>query len=265
MGGTLDDALGEAYDKAARLLGLTVGGGGGPAVEALAEKGDPKAFVLPVPMQAKKDCNFSFAGLKNAFRLAVMSSIQKHQEEKAVLGQNGDGNEEGEGGSTAEKCGASLPEEVKADLAASFQHTAIKHLEDRVARAMDTMGRMYPPASGVEEGEGEGEGMGQDVGQSEARALAVVGGVAANREIRRRLQALCDSRPTPWTIVVPPAKLCTDNGVMVAWAGVERIRAGMQNNPQGQGVYARLPLGRTVEDAAQETERIGRVTTLGKC
>lgn len=53
-------------------------------------------------------------------------------------------------------------------------------------------------------------------------------------------------------MVVPPARLCTDNGVMVAWAAVERLREGMSNDPEGQEVYARLPLGRSAGDAAAE-------------
>ena len=44
-------------------------------------------------------------------------------------------------------------------------------------------------------------------------------------------------------MVVPPARLCTDNGVMVAWAAVERLNKGMSNDAEGQAVYARLPLG----------------------
>lgn len=63
------------------------------------------------------------------------------------------------------------------------------------------------------------------------------------------LQALCDERePEAWQMVVPPARLCTDNGVMVAWAAVERLREGMSNNAEWQEVYARLPLGRCVGD-----------------
>lgn len=54
-------------------------------------------------------------------------------------------------------------------------------------------------------------------------------------------------------MVVPPARLCTDNGVMVAWAGIERLKMGMSNSAEGQMVYARLPLGRyadAVDDPA---------------
>ena len=61
-----DDALGEAYDKTARLLGLNVGGGGGPALEALAKNGDATAYKFPVPLRQRKNCDFSYAGLKTA-------------------------------------------------------------------------------------------------------------------------------------------------------------------------------------------------------
>ena len=83
LGGTLDDSLGEAYDKTARLLGLPVGGGGGPAVEQLARAGDPKAIPLTVPMQTRKDCDFSYAGLKTNVRRAAEQMLQKHNEELA--------------------------------------------------------------------------------------------------------------------------------------------------------------------------------------
>eukprot|EP00752_Nemacystus_decipiens_P009626 g8601.t1 len=349
LGGTVDDALGEAYDKAARLLGLRVGGGGGPAVEALALNGDPSAVPLAVPMQSRKDLDFSFAGLKNSFRMAVTRVVEEKEKEArkyqggaeanvaTAAGETGDGDKISPAASM-EKRGAALPESTRADLAASFQHTAIQHLEERVRRAMDSCEAMVatvpsaPPArsppgtssgqgtppkelpSGFGEAEfarpyggefgeaefqrasagfGENEfrrgsaGLGESFGEAEfmapggleegggrsnkpepqgqlagreaqggekakgVRALAVVGGVAANKELRRRLQALCDERkPAPWQMVVPPARLCTDNGVMVAWAAVERLREGMSNDPERQEVYARLPLGRLAGDAA---------------
>ncbi|CAN0466587.1 unnamed protein product, partial [Laminaria digitata] len=56
-------------------------------------------------------------------------------------------------------------------------------------------------------------------------------------------QVLCEAREPAWQMVVPPARLCTDNGVMVAWAAVERLNKGMSNDAEGQDVYARLPLG----------------------
>jgi len=69
MGTTIDDALGEAFDKVAKLLDL--GHPGGPAVEAAARKGDPKRFALPRPLLREERLDFSFSGLKTAVRLAA--------------------------------------------------------------------------------------------------------------------------------------------------------------------------------------------------
>ena len=69
LGTTLDDALGEAFDKVAKMLGL--GYPGGPEVERAAEAGDPKRFRLPRPMKGRPGCHFSFSGLKTAVRHAV--------------------------------------------------------------------------------------------------------------------------------------------------------------------------------------------------
>jgi tRNA A37 threonylcarbamoyltransferase TsaD len=77
LGGTLDDALGEAFDKAARLLGLTCSSSGGAAVEAAAKLGDESSYPMTVPMRTKLNCDFSYAGLKNAFRMAVQSAREK--------------------------------------------------------------------------------------------------------------------------------------------------------------------------------------------
>ncbi len=70
-GTTIDDALGEAFDKTARLLGL--GYPGGPAVERLARGGNPKRFALPRPLSGRPGCDFSFAGLKTAVRQAIQT------------------------------------------------------------------------------------------------------------------------------------------------------------------------------------------------
>src|SRR5262245_50253308 len=67
LGTTLDDAIGEAFDKTAKLLGL--GYPGGPEVEYQAEQGDPARFILPRPMLGRADADFSFSGLKTAVRL----------------------------------------------------------------------------------------------------------------------------------------------------------------------------------------------------
>lgn len=71
MGTTIDDALGEAFDKVAKLLGLDYPGG--PEVELWARKGDPQRFSFPVPLKGRDDCNFSFSGLKTAVRETARS------------------------------------------------------------------------------------------------------------------------------------------------------------------------------------------------
>jgi N6-L-threonylcarbamoyladenine synthase len=102
-GTTIDDALGEAFDKAARLLGL--GYPGGPEIERVAQAGNPKRFALPRPMVGRSGSDFSFSGLKTALRL------------------------EAEGM-------APLDAQAIADLAASFQAAATESLIDRVWRAV---------------------------------------------------------------------------------------------------------------------------------
>lgn len=193
IGGTLDDSLGEAFDKTARLLGLPVGGGGGPFVEALARDGNATAVTLTVPLLQRKDCDFSYAGLKTNVRRAAEKLAAENGVESVV----------------------DLSHDDKANLAASFQHIAIKHLEQRLERAMTLM---------------EAEGIDK---------LALVGGVAANMELRRRLEMLCERRE--WSLVVPPPRLCTDQGAMSAWAAVERIKVGSSDNPSDQDVHARYP------------------------
>jgi N6-L-threonylcarbamoyladenine synthase len=103
LGTTIDDALGEAFDKVAKLLGL--GFPGGPAVEALAREGDPNRFDLPRPLIGREGCDFSFAGLKTACAREVQA-----------LG--------------------ALGRQDKADLCASFQAAAVDVVGDRTKRAM---------------------------------------------------------------------------------------------------------------------------------
>jgi N6-L-threonylcarbamoyladenine synthase len=191
---------GEAFDKTARLLGLPVGGGGGPAVEKLAREGDPQAVTLPIPMQKRKDCDFSYAGLKTSVRTAA----EKLRKERGLEPTN------------------DLAHQDKANIAASFQHVAIRHIEQRLERAMEML---------------ESDGI---------TSLAVVGGVAANLELRSRLEALCAKRPKPWTMFVPPPRLCTDQGSMSAWAAVERLMVGSSDEPANQQVFARYPFS-TIE------------------
>eukprot|EP00571_Detonula_confervacea_P015869 CAMPEP_0172301050 /NCGR_PEP_ID=MMETSP1058-20130122/3020_1 /TAXON_ID=83371 /ORGANISM="Detonula confervacea, Strain CCMP 353" /LENGTH=518 /DNA_ID=CAMNT_0013011043 /DNA_START=91 /DNA_END=1647 /DNA_ORIENTATION=- len=204
IGGTLDDSLGEAFDKTARLLGLPVGGGGGPAVEALAKDGDPKSVTLPIPLQKRKDCDFSYAGLKTAVRLAA---------EKICVERGVEKPEE-------------LSHEDKANIAASFQHIAFRHVEIRLGRAME-----------------------QAQKEDGIQTLAVVGGVAANQELRKRLDALCTNRVEPWEMFVPPPRLCTDQGAMSAWATVERLIVGSSDVAEGHEVFARYPFSLSTNES----------------
>jgi N6-L-threonylcarbamoyladenine synthase len=190
-------SVGEAFDKTARLLGLPVGGGGGPAVEALAKDGTINSVALPIPLQRRKDCDFSYAGLKTAVRMAS----EKLAKERGVELVN------------------DLDRTDKADIAASFQNVSIKHIEQRLKRAMDNI-------------ENENDGI---------RSLAVVGGVAANKELRSRLENLCNEREDPWKMFVPPPRLCTDQGSMSAWAAIERLMLGSSDIPDNQDVHARFP------------------------
>jgi N6-L-threonylcarbamoyladenine synthase len=104
LGTTLDDAVGEAFDKSAKLLGL--GYPGGPALAALAESGDGTAFSLPRPMLNRSGFDFSFSGLKTAVMLVVRKAL-----EEGVL------------------------EEQRANIAASFQRAAVDTLVGRALQA----------------------------------------------------------------------------------------------------------------------------------
>lgn len=108
LGRTIDDAVGEAFDKVATLLDL--GHPGGPALESLAESGDPEAFQFPVANLGRDRLDFSFSGLKTAVRYAA-------------LGVPG-------------KTPPALDEQRRADLAASFQAAAVRALERNLDRAL---------------------------------------------------------------------------------------------------------------------------------
>ena len=172
---TIDDAAGEAFDKAAKLLGLDYPGG--PAVEALASSGDPCAVPLPRPLVGSGEPHFSFAGLKSAVQRAVASGRY-----------------------------------AAADIAASFQQAVVDCLVDRTRLAL---------------------------AGSDAPALVVAGGVAANRAIREALAALAADQGRRFA--VPPAWLCTDNAAMIAWAGAERLGLGL-TDPLDAPARARWPL-----------------------
>jgi N6-L-threonylcarbamoyladenine synthase len=108
---TIDDAVGEAFDKAAKLLGLSYPGG--PAIEELARAGDPKAVPLPRPLVGSGESQFSFAGLKSAVQRAVASGDYRRE-----------------------------------DIAASFQQAVVDCLVDRTALALGKSGAPALVAAG---------------------------------------------------------------------------------------------------------------------
>ena len=194
LGVTIDDAAGEAFDKSAKLLGL--GQPGGPRIEKAAKTGDASRFRFPLPLAKHDGCNFSFSGLKTAVRDAA-ATIEKPTEQDA------------------------------ADLAASFQKAAARHLAVQTQKAM----RVASPP--------EGE-----------RRLVVAGGVAANLTIRAALDAIC--KEDGWSLIAPPLALCTDNGAMIAIAGAERARADMTPSIEEALSFAprpRWPLAAPIEGA----------------
>jgi N6-L-threonylcarbamoyladenine synthase len=117
LGTTLDDALGEAFDKVAKVLGL--GYPGGPAIERAAAGGDPRRFVLPRPMLGRPGCHFSFSGLKTAVKQLADKLGEGAREEQRTL----------------------------ADLCASFQAAAADAVVDRSRNALAEFRRLYPEGS----------------------------------------------------------------------------------------------------------------------
>jgi N6-L-threonylcarbamoyladenine synthase len=172
LGGTIDDAPGEAFDKTAKLLALPQPGG--PAVEGEAALGDPKRFAFPRPLLDREGCDLSFSGLKTAVLRAR------------------DGRIAAQGGITIKD---------RRDLCAGFQAAVAEVLAIKTDRALAMVRDVAPTA------------------------LCVAGGVAANKAIRAALETVSTRRGVPF--LAPPLWLCTDNAAMIAWAGIEHLRAGL--------------------------------------
>jgi N6-L-threonylcarbamoyladenine synthase len=170
LGTTVDDAMGEAFDKVAKMLGLPYPGG--PQVERAAVEGDARRFAFPRPMLGRDDANFSLSGLKTAVR------------------------------NEASRMTPLEPQDVS-DLCAGFQAAVLESTADRLSVGL----RLFQERFGS------------------PRALVAAGGVAANQAIRGALQAVAADAQT--TLIIPPPALCTDNGAMIAWAGAERLAAGL--------------------------------------
>jgi N6-L-threonylcarbamoyladenine synthase len=179
LGSTIDDAMGEAFDKTAKVLGL--GYPGGPAVESHAQTGDATRFALPRPLKGRAGCDFSFAGLKTAVAREI------------------------------EHLGTPNAQDI-ADMCASFQAAVGDVMIDRTQAAMASVDACDDPLP----------------------RFVVAGGVAANKVLRARLEALCVTKG--WAFFAPALKYCGDNGAMIALAGAHRLAAGLRD---GLDVQAR--------------------------
>lgn len=239
LGWTRDDAVGEAYDKVAKLLGLPYPGG--PSVSNAALKGDPHAYIFPKPkvdvendalnvLRAKSDVpasqgerkrlpsyDFSFSGLKTAVLRKAQSEIGEDFTFPSF------------------KIAERLTEKQKCDIAASFQRTAIEMLVDKTVEACS---------------------------EFKPKSLVLAGGVAASSELRRMLterlegtyeissDKLRTSEGTEYgednqhpVFQYPDIKLCTDNGAMVATLGCFKALLGQPTaDPYSLGIAPNLSM-----------------------
>ena len=173
IGTTLDDALGEAFDKTARLLNL--GYPGGPQIEKCANNGNPDKYQFPMPLIHEKNCNFSFSGLKSSVAQLVLNK--------------------------------KITEKFKCDVSASFQRTIAEILIKKTREAVDIFNDINKKQKTVN--------------------IVVAGGVAANKYLRSSLKSI--EKKTNVQFFFPSLQLCTDNGAMIAYAGVERYEKNLFN------------------------------------
>ena len=165
IGQTIDDSFGESFDKVAKMLGL--GYPGGPIVENYAKNGDNSAYEFPVPLRQSPDIAFSYSGLKNSVRMA----IEKEQE--------------------------NLTEEIKSNICASFQKTAVEHLMMKLRKYF----KQHP-----------------------LKKFAIVGGASANLHLRENLEELCKKYNAP--LLLSELKYCSDNAAMIGRVAVEQYKSG---------------------------------------
>ena len=157
IGQSQDDAVGEAFDKVAKLLDLPYPGG--PHIEKLALKGKSDAFEFPRPMVNSNNLNMSFSGLKTA----VLYTVKKI---------------------------SNITEEIKADIAASFQQAIVDVLITKIKKSIDT---------------------------TERKEVIVAGGVAANKFLRSEFKKIEESHNIK--VYYPDLKYCGDNAAMIAFVG----------------------------------------------
>ncbi|MCE1189860.1 MAG: tRNA (adenosine(37)-N6)-threonylcarbamoyltransferase complex transferase subunit TsaD [Ignavibacteria bacterium] len=166
LGSTIDDAAGEAFDKVAKLLDL--GYPGGPKIQQYSNRGNQEAIKFPIA-DVKGRYDVSYSGLKTA----VLRFVQKAQSAN------------------------SLTEELKCDIAAGFQATAVKTLTRKLEKAI----KEFKPAS-----------------------LSLAGGVAANKKLRDSITSLGLQYHIP--VRIPSFEYCGDNGAMIAFRAYSLVSSG---------------------------------------
>jgi N6-L-threonylcarbamoyladenine synthase len=201
---TKDDSIGEAFDKIARLLDIEYGNNefsnAGSALEHKASQfvnlsTDIKQehnvrFTVPLRNRRKGDLEYSFSGLKSNVLRYVRLLEMKKEDNKLLLNELMCKNNLSRD--------TVLSEEQKICIAHEFQDVAFTHLLEKTELAFNKH-RL-----------------------DEIKHFVICGGVAANKVLRERLQDLCDK----YNLILhtPPAKYCTDNAAMVAWAGIVRFQ-----------------------------------------
>ncbi len=162
LASTMDDSFGESFDKVAKMLNL--GYPGGPVIQELAFKGDNQKFDFPVPLRQSPKIEFSYSGLKNAVRVEI------------------------------EKQG-DLSDEIKADICASFQKTAVEHIMQKLKKLF----KQHAPKN-----------------------FAIVGGASANVCLRGEVEKLCEKYGT--ALSLSELKYCSDNAAMIGRVAVEQYK-----------------------------------------
>ena len=162
IGSTSDDSFGESFDKVAKMLDL--GYPGGPIVQEYAQKGDEYKYDLPIPLRQSPKIEFSYSGLKNAVRMAI-----QNEEE--------------------------ITEEVRANICASFQKTAVAHIMQKLKKLFKT---------------------------NTPSKFAIVGGASANINLRAQIQELCDKNDCE--LFLAPLQFCSDNAAMIGRVAIEQYK-----------------------------------------
>ncbi len=261
LGTTIDDALGEAFDKTAKILGL--GFPGGPAVERLAREGDARKVPLPRPLLGSSEPHFSFAGLKSAV-LRAKEALDRAGASTSSAGAGSEGRSNPANGAL-DRIGASTS---SAGAGTEGSSNLARAALDRAGTSTISAGAGSDGPSNPAQAEPVEAGLASapsappyshaDIAASfqlaaidcvidrtrkalsasiKPTALVVAGGVAANQAVRGALEALAAEFGLPF--VAPPLALCTDNAAMIAWAGIERLG---QSDPLDFAARPRWPL-----------------------